>query len=227
DGRTPTPGTVSNASVADDAAISQSKLNLNGVIPPVWLGTTSTTAARGDLAEYLANKGQPGGYAGLDGTGKVPSAQLPDEVGVGTVTSLAITMPSDFGITGSPVTSSGTIAISWNNVAANSWFGNSSGSSAPPAFNTTALPVSLIPDLDASKITSGTLAASLLPEAVGVGGSHAPGAVPDPGPSGSGTNYLARDMTYKSVPTIGPAYQPNVADPVLTGLPTVGGSNVV
>src|SRR4030095_11876313 len=70
DARNPLPGSVTNASVALNAGILQEKLNLNGNIPTAWLGTTSTTAARGDLAEYLAHKAQPNGYAPLDGAGK-------------------------------------------------------------------------------------------------------------------------------------------------------------
>lgn len=48
----------------------------------VAFGTTSGTAAAGNdarfaSAEQSANKGQPSGYAALDGTGRVPTAQLP------------------------------------------------------------------------------------------------------------------------------------------------------
>ena len=53
DVREPLPGSVTNASVADDAAIDQSKLALTGQIPTAWLGTSSTQAAQGDLVEYI------------------------------------------------------------------------------------------------------------------------------------------------------------------------------
>lgn len=92
-------GTITNLQIAASAAIAQSKLNLTGTIPSGWLGTTSTTAARGDLAEYIANKGVASGYASLDGTGKVPTAQLPASAGTGTVTSVAVTAAN--GISGS------------------------------------------------------------------------------------------------------------------------------
>jgi hypothetical protein len=88
DARAPLEGSVVDASVADGAAIDQSKLNLDGDIPTTWLGLDSTHAAQGDLVEYTANKGIPGGYAELDGTGKVPPAQLPPDIGTGTVTSV-------------------------------------------------------------------------------------------------------------------------------------------
>lgn len=216
DARAPIDGSVTNASIAAGAAITQNKLNLNGAIPPAWLGTTSTTAARGDLAEYLSNKGQPGGYASLDGSAKLPVAQVPAGVGSGTVTSVQLTMPSQFAVSGGPITNAGTLSVAWNNVPDGSWFGNPSGVSGPPTFQTTPLPLSLIPDLDTAKITTGTIAAARLPAAVGVGASHAPGAVPDPGAAGAATEYLARDMTYKALPALGPTYQPTVANPAFS-----------
>lgn len=218
DAREPLPGSVTDASVAADAAIAQAKLSLDGDIPVAWLGTTSTTAAQGDLAEYTANKDQPGGYAGLDGSGKVPAAILPATAGTGTVTSVGLTMPAEFSVTGSPVTGSGTLAAAWAAVADMSWFGNKSGAPAAPQFYTTPLPDSLIPDLDADFVTTGTFDPALLPVAVGLGGSHAAGAVPDPGDGSGGalaTDYLARDMTYKAAPTIAVTYQPTIPDPTL------------
>lgn len=227
DARAPLDGSVTNASVAAGAAIAQSKLNLNGTMPSGWFGTSSTTAARGDLAEYKANKGAANGYAPLDGSGKVPAALLPTGVGTGTITSVGITMPAEFTVTGSPVTSVGTIAIGWAAAPPYSWFGNDSGSPAIPSFKTTPFPVSVIPNLDAAKITSGVLAAARLPVAIGVGGSHAIGAVPDPGAVGTADDYLARDMTYKAKPTIGPTYQPTVPNPTLTAVGVGAGGTFV
>lgn len=77
--------------------------------------------------------------------------------GSGTVTSVALTAPSGiFGVTGSPITSSGTIAISLVNQLANTvWAGPTSGAEDVPTFR--ALVSDDIPNLDASKITSGIL----------------------------------------------------------------------
>lgn len=224
DARAPMDGSVTDASISDTAGIVQSKLNLNGDIPLVWLGLDATHAAPGSLVEYLSNKGVPGGYAGLDGTGKVPPAQLPDDIGTGTVTSVDLVMPADFSVAGNPVTTSGTITVTWASVADGTWFGNATGSSAVPAFTTDPIAASMVPPLPASKITTGTIDTARLPIAVGVGSSSASGLVPDPGPSGDPTDYLARDMTYKSVPSIGPSYQPKADSPVLTPLST--GSSV-
>lgn len=228
DAREPLFGSVTNASVAVGAAIYQDKLNLNGDIPANWLGTTATTAAQGDLVEYLANKDQPGGYAGLDGAGKIGAANLPPDIGVGTITSVDLTMPTEFAVTGNPVTTSGTLAVDWDVAAAESWLGNETGAPAAPHMVTDPFPESLMPDFNAAKIVSGTVAIARLPVAVGVGGGHAAGIVPDPGAAGDVTDYLARDMTYQPLPTIGPAYQPAVPDPVLTaGFASVDGHTVI
>ena len=215
DARAPLDGSVTNASVAANAAIVQSKLNLDGLIPMSWLGTTATTAAQGNLAEYFANKGQPNGYASLDGTGKVPVAQLPVGAGLGTVTSVQLTMPGQFTVTGNPITVAGTLGVTWNSIVGLSWFGNVNASSLPPSFSSAPLPVSLIPSLGTTKIVSGVFDIARIPLAVGVGPSHAAGAAPDPGSTGSVFDYLARDMTYKQIPAFGPGYQPVVPDPNL------------
>jgi Protein of unknown function (DUF2793) len=54
---------------------------------------------------------------------------------VGTVTSVALTTPAEFSVAGSPVTASGTLAISKANQSANLvWAGPSSGGAAAPTF---------------------------------------------------------------------------------------------
>lgn len=55
--------------------------------------------------------------------------------GTGSVTSVALTMPTEFSVGGSPITDSGTLAVSWANEAINKVFaGPSSGSSGTPGF---------------------------------------------------------------------------------------------
>ena len=93
-----------------------------------------------------------------------------------------------------------------------------------PAFQSTPITVSMVPPLPASKITTGTIDPARLPIAIGVGPTASSGIVPDPGPTGNVTDYLARDMTYRPVPTIGPAYQPTADSPVL--VPLSVGANV-
>jgi Pectate lyase superfamily protein len=105
-----------------------------------------------------------------DGTWQVPA-------GSGTVTSVALTTPSWLTVTGSPVTSSGTLAITANTETANTaLMGPTTGSAAAPTFR------ALVP-LD-------------YPVFVGSGASHAIGAVPDPGATAGTTHYLREDGTW-------------------------------
>ena len=225
DVREPIPGSVTNVSVAADAAIDQSKLNLNGQIPTAWLGSVTGTAADGSLAEYASNKNQPGGYAGLDATGKIPSANLPDAVGLATVTSIGISLPPELRLaTGdtNPITTSGTWHLEWIPLAAAAWFGTTAAGT--PAFQSGPFPLSFIPNLDASQVVSGTFDPARMPVAHGVGGTHAIGAVPDPGDVGTGlvTDYLGRDMLWHTAPTIAVGYQTALPAPTLTVSPATG-----
>lgn len=77
------------------------------------------------------------------------------------VTSAALTVPSILSVTGSPITTSGTFAVTLANQSANQVFaGPVSGAAVTPAFR--ALVVDDIPGLPTSKITSGTFAKSII-----------------------------------------------------------------
>ena len=77
--------------------------------------------------------------------------------GSGTVTSVAMTVPSGvFTVVGTPITTSGTLIVGLVNQLANKvWAGPVSGAEDVPTFRS--LVSDDIPNLDASKITSGTL----------------------------------------------------------------------
>ena len=67
-----------------------------------------------------------------DGSGNL-SGYIPAPIA--TVTSVALTTPAELSVSGSPVTTSGTLALSWANQGANLFFaGPTSGSAAVPAF---------------------------------------------------------------------------------------------
>lgn len=74
---------------------------------------------------------------------------------VGTVTSVALSLPSIFTVSGSPITGSGTLSASLASQTANTVFAAPSGAAGAPTFRL--LVAGDIPNLDASKITSGTL----------------------------------------------------------------------
>lgn len=108
-----------------------------------------------------------------------PSAVTPS--GTGTVTSVALTAPAQFSVSGSPVTTSGTLALTWATQTANYVFaGPTSGSAAVPTFR--ALVPADYPVFGAS------------------GSSHAQGAVPDPGSTAGTTRYLREDGTWQVPP---------------------------
>lgn len=81
--------------------------------------------------------------------------------GSGTVTSVALSMPSIFTVSGSPVTTSGTLTASLNSQSANTVWAAPNGSSGAPSFRS--LVAADIPSLDTSKITTGTFSSARLP----------------------------------------------------------------
>lgn len=73
------------------------------------------------------------------------------------VTSVGLSLPGEFTVSGSPVTGSGALSASWGPESANAVLsGPATGAAAPPTFR--ALVAADIPTVSASKIGSGTLA---------------------------------------------------------------------
>lgn len=72
---------------------------------------------------------------------------------VGTVTSVGLSMPSLFSVSGSPVTGSGNLSATLVNQSANRIFASPDGATGPPSFR--GLTTNDIPNLDWSKITTG------------------------------------------------------------------------
>ncbi|MFT0167476.1 hypothetical protein ACLKMY_00410 [Paraburkholderia mimosarum] len=135
-----------------------------GAIPLYSIVTgASTVTSYTDLRSY-----QPSAIAGSSGT----------------VTSVGLSGPSDMSVSGSPVTGSGTLALSWANQNANYVHaGPSSGGAAPPTWRL--LVGADIPVMGAS------------------GSSHAPGGVPDPGATAGTTRYLREDGSWQVPPGSG------------------------
>lgn len=167
--------------------------SLSGSATPAQLPTLDTTAgATGKLSAGNLTSGYPfsdlagsatpsqlpnfagPGFPGIvpDPTGS-PTGSYLDKTGAftvppsgtGTVTSVGVSMPTEFSVSGSPVTSAGTVAVTKANQTANTvWAGPASGAAAAPTFR--ALVASDIPPLPASIISSGTLSGSVMPSTV-------------------------------------------------------------
>lgn len=75
--------------------------------------------------------------------------------GSGGVTSVGLSAPTEFAVTGSPITTSGTLALAWASGLANRVLATPDGSTGVPVFR--ALVAADIPALDAAKISSGVL----------------------------------------------------------------------
>lgn len=254
DGRNMLPGSVINESVSPQAAIVQSKLNLNGLMPSAWFAppgpppagaidqpAPAIWAARGDLAELKVRKGAPNGYAAVDDNLRLYPANVTQGPGLGTVSEVHFSFPNQFLAINQLVGSDQSCSVAWEPAPNNSWFGvfgdtGHSGVSAgsgggpglvtmEPQFHVEPLPDVFFPKLDADKFTTGQFAGDTLPVAV-YGPNHSHGAVPDPGGIGDGDpdEYLARDMSYRHFDAQH-FYQPKVDKPTIT-LISIQGSRI-
>lgn len=81
-GYVPTSRTVNGHALSSDVTVSKSDVGLGNVDNTSDASKPVSTAQQAalDLKEDTANKGTTGGYASLDGSGKVPAAQLPSYV---------------------------------------------------------------------------------------------------------------------------------------------------
>ena len=166
--------TVSATANAGDTSLSVTSTTITKAIP---LGAQ---ILYGPLNKYTGEGGDgmnlPDGAAGQilrhDGTAWTPysgvtdghvltwdttngwQAEAPTVGGGGTVTSVGLSLPAIFSVSGSPVTTSGTLTGTLANQTANTIFaGPTTGAAAAPTFR--ALVADDIPSLDAGKITTG------------------------------------------------------------------------
>lgn len=121
----------------------------------------------------------PNGAPGIPVFRALVVADLP--AGTGTVTSVAATVPSEITLTGSPITTSGTLALSWTNQSANTFFaGPTSGGAATPTFRTQV----------AEDIATGTPTSGYIPYAAGAGVKPAWGSLTLPPPVNASINLF-------------------------------------
>lgn len=220
DARNVLPGSVITEDVSEDAAIDQSKLQLDGDIPLNYLGQTEDKAAPGDVVLYKSTKNASFGYGGLGLDGKLPSGTVPT-VGTGSVTDIDVQFPeSAFTVVPAHSGTDRVFDVYWTSQNPETFLGNMSGAPSIPTFMGAEFPITLIPNIDGSKITSGVFPVGRVPIAQPVGGGHAPGLVPEPGsdsldPSAQPANYLARDLTWKVMQRV-VSYQPQLPTPSIT-----------
>jgi len=186
----------------------------SGSVPREFLETmvgSSGVAAGESGAVPTPLAADAGKYLRGDATWAVPPQ--------GTVTSVALTVPSILSISGSPITTAGTLALGLTNQAANTIFaGPTTGSSATPSFRSLValdLPSHVH---SAADLTSGTLDAARLPTMVGDSGAGGTkGAVPAPA-TGDATKFLRGDATWAT-----PATNPGTVTSVALAMPSIFG----
>jgi hypothetical protein len=116
--------------------------------------TADSSSGSGTIASWNINlAGQPGATGPQGATGAAGSAGPQGPTGpAGGVTSVGLTLPAEFNVTGSPVTASGTLAGAWANQTANKALMSPNGSTGTPSFR--ALAAADIPAIPESGVTN-------------------------------------------------------------------------
>jgi len=160
-------------------------------------------------------------------------ALIQPQSGAGTVTSVGLSLPGTFTVSGSPVTSAGTLTAAWANQAANLVFaGPTSGGATTPTFRS--LVSTDIANVNAASLTSGTIPNARFPATYPAGdgsgltnlnasnlasGTVPNGRFPATLPAASGVNLTALNATQLTSGTV-----PNAAFPAT--LPAASGVNL-
>ncbi len=96
--------------------------------------------------------------ANTDNDQSIATTAFVQNVAASAVTSVGITAPTEYTVSNSPITSSGDIGLDWKTQPKNHVFASPHNADGKPSFRT--LVADDIPNLNASKITSGTLPVS-------------------------------------------------------------------
>jgi hypothetical protein len=154
-----------NGNVTDGGAAAGTVTSIALTMPTEFAVAGSPVTSNGTFAITKNNEaantfwgGPTSGAAATPGFRSIAAADLPS--GTGTVTSVSLSMPGEFSIAGSPVTTSGTLTVTKANETANTvWAGPSSGGSAAPAFR--ALAAADLPAASSISV-NGTLVANVV-----------------------------------------------------------------
>lgn len=137
-------GGIVNADVSAIAGLAYSKLNLSNSIVAGDLTASSVTMAK--IAQAGATSGQ---VVAWDGAAWVPTSLASG----GSVTSAALSMPAIFSVAGSPITTSGTFAVTVASQTANLFWASPNGAPGAPTFR-----AMVNADLPTSGVAAGTYA---------------------------------------------------------------------
>lgn len=138
--------------IATGGAFSGTVTSVGITAPAEITVTNSPITTSGNIALSWANEAAHTFFAApiAGGTPSFRTIQTTDlPAGIGTVTSVGITAPTEITVTNSPITTSGSIALSWKNEAQNTFFAApATGGAGTPAFR--AIQASDLPPLTGS-----------------------------------------------------------------------------
>jgi hypothetical protein len=127
---TATPTTLAGYGITDSVVLESRLLTINGIQQSLAANRTWSVGDVYTTSAYL----NPSWIASLD-YGKLTN--VPATSGTGTVYYVGLSAPNIFSVTGSPIVSSGTLALSLSNQSANTLFaGPTTGADAAPTFRT-------------------------------------------------------------------------------------------
>lgn len=137
----------------------------SGAFASLTLGNTFTGSNTFSGAVSLGSSATAATQTGSDNSTKVATTAFVQSaissLGVGSVTSVGISLPSIFTVTGSPVTTSGTLSASLASQTQNFVFAAPASANGAPTFR--ALAASDVPDLSGTYLTTTTAASTYLP----------------------------------------------------------------